>query len=54
VADSRLVSRHNLFVLGVLTARADPAQRNPKTIHHRGNGRFIVDGTTIRLKSGMR
>ena len=54
VADTRLVSRYNLFVLEVLKAWADPAQRNPKTIHHRGNGRFIVDGATIRLKSSMR
>jgi flavin reductase (DIM6/NTAB) family NADH-FMN oxidoreductase RutF len=54
VADTRLVSRYNLFVLEVLKAWTDPAQRNPKTIHHRGNGRFIVDGATIRLKSSMR
>jgi flavin reductase (DIM6/NTAB) family NADH-FMN oxidoreductase RutF len=54
VADTRLVSRYNLFVLEVLKAWTDPAQRNPKTIHHSGNGRFIVDGGTIRLKSSMR
>jgi flavin reductase (DIM6/NTAB) family NADH-FMN oxidoreductase RutF len=54
VADTRLVSRYNLFVLEVLKAWTDTAQRNPKTIHHRGNGRFIVDGATIRLKSNMR
>jgi flavin reductase (DIM6/NTAB) family NADH-FMN oxidoreductase RutF len=54
VADTRLVSRYNLFVLEVLKAWTDPAQRNPKTIHHRGNGKFIVDGETIRLKSSMR
>jgi flavin reductase (DIM6/NTAB) family NADH-FMN oxidoreductase RutF len=54
VADTRLVSRYNLFVLEVLKAWTDPAQRNPKTIHHSGNGRFIVDGATIRLKSSMR
>ena len=51
VADTRLVDRYNLFVLEVLKAWIDPAQKNPKTIHHQGYGRFIVDGETIKLKS---
>jgi hypothetical protein len=38
----------------VLKAWIDPAQPNPKTIHHRGYGTFIVDGKTINLKSRMR
>jgi len=53
-ADTRFVNQYNLFVLEVLKAWIDPAQKNPKTIHHHGNGRFAVDGETIRLKSGMR
>ena len=32
----------------------DPAQKNPKTIHHQGYGRFAVDGEMIKLKSRMR
>jgi hypothetical protein len=39
-----LVSKFNLFVLEVVKAWTDPAQKNPKTIHHRGNGKFAVDG----------
>jgi flavin reductase (DIM6/NTAB) family NADH-FMN oxidoreductase RutF len=54
VADSRLVNTHNLFVLEVLKAWIDPAQRNPKTIHHQGYGKFVVDGEVIKLKSRMR
>ena len=53
VTDTRLVSRYNLFILEVLTAWTDPKQRNPKTIHHQGYGRFVVDGKTILLKSRM-
>jgi flavin reductase (DIM6/NTAB) family NADH-FMN oxidoreductase RutF len=53
VADTRFVNQYNLFVLEVLKAWTDPAQKNPKTIHHRGCGRFVVDGETIRLKSKM-
>ena len=51
VCNTRLVNTYNLFVLEVLKAWTDPAQRTPKTIHHQGYGRFIVDGETIKLKS---
>jgi flavin reductase (DIM6/NTAB) family NADH-FMN oxidoreductase RutF len=53
VVDTRLVSKFNLFVLEVVKAWTDPAQRHPKTIHHRGNGKFAVDGEFIKLKSKM-
>ena len=53
VADTRLVNKYNLFVLEVLKAWTDPAQKDPKTIHHRGCGRVAVDGEMIKLKSKM-
>jgi flavin reductase (DIM6/NTAB) family NADH-FMN oxidoreductase RutF len=54
VVDTRLVKKYNLFVLEVVRAWTAPAQRGAKTIHHRGYGEFVVDGETIRLKSGKR
>jgi len=51
VVDTRLVSKFNIFILEVVKAWIDPAQKNPKTIHHHGYGRFAVDGEMIRLKS---
>jgi flavin reductase (DIM6/NTAB) family NADH-FMN oxidoreductase RutF len=54
VVDSRMVNKYNLFVLEVVKAWTDPRQRNPKTIHHRGYGKFAVDGPIITLKSKMR
>jgi flavin reductase (DIM6/NTAB) family NADH-FMN oxidoreductase RutF len=54
VTDTRLVKEYNLFILKVGKAWTDPAQKNPKTIHHRGYGTFVVDGPTIKLKSRMR
>ena len=51
VADTTMVDRYNLFVLEVLAAWTDPGQKRPKTIHHHGYGRFVVDGEAIRLKS---
>jgi flavin reductase (DIM6/NTAB) family NADH-FMN oxidoreductase RutF len=53
VVDTHLVNKFNLFVLQVLKAWTDPAQKNPKTIHHHGYGRFAVDGEMIKLKSRM-
>ena len=54
VTDRRLVNRYSLFILEVLKAWIDPAQKNPKTLHHRGYGTFAVDGRIITLKSRMR
>ncbi|HXZ46988.1 MAG TPA: flavin reductase family protein [Pseudolabrys sp.] len=54
VADARLVRKYNLFILEVFRAWSDPTQKNPRTIHHLGFGRFVVDGKIIRLKSRMR
>ncbi len=54
VSDRRLVNRYNLFILEVVQAWIDPRQRDPKTIHHHGYGKFVVDGRAIRLASRMR
>ena len=53
VTDTHLVNKYNLFVLEVLKAWTDPAQKRPKTIHHHGYGTFVVDGKAIKLKSKM-
>ncbi|MGB9151684.1 MAG: flavin reductase family protein [Alphaproteobacteria bacterium] len=54
VVDTRFVSKYGLFILKVVEAWMDPKQKNPKTIHHRGNGKFIIDGKEIKLPSRMR
>lgn len=54
VADTRLVNRYNLFILEVVQAWIDPKQKNPKTLHHQGFGKFAVDGTVITTGSKMR
>lgn len=54
VADTRLVNRHNFFVLEVIKAWIDPGCTDPRTLHHRGNGVFMVDGNTISLPSRMK
>lgn len=54
VTDTTLVARYGFFVLEVLKAWMDPARRGQQTLHHRGYGRFMVAGNTIRLPSRMR
>jgi flavin reductase (DIM6/NTAB) family NADH-FMN oxidoreductase RutF len=51
VVDTRAVARYGLFVLEVLRAWVDPGVGDPRTLHHRGWGTFMVAGETIRLRS---
>ncbi len=54
VVDKKMVAKYNFFVLEVLKAWIDPARKDPRTIHHRGKGAFMVAGETINLPSGMK
>jgi flavin reductase (DIM6/NTAB) family NADH-FMN oxidoreductase RutF len=54
VIDATMAGKYNLFIVQVLQAWIDPAVKNPKTIHHRGNGVFMVAGRTIKLPSKMK
>lgn len=54
VIDTQLVNRYNFFVLEVVKAWLDHANKEPRTLHHRGNGYFMVAGETIKLPSKMK
>ena len=54
VADTRLMNRYNFFVLEVQKAWLDAACKDPRTLHHRGHGAFMVAGETIKLRSKMK
>lgn len=54
VVDAGMVTKYNLFILEVLKAWIDPAKQNPRTIHHRGKGAFMIAGETITLPSKMK
>lgn len=54
VADMRMVNKYNFFVLEVVKAWLDPAMKNPRTLHHRGKGVFMVAGESIKLPSRMK
>jgi flavin reductase (DIM6/NTAB) family NADH-FMN oxidoreductase RutF len=54
VTDTTLVEQYNIFIMVVVKAWIDLSKKNPRTIHHRGKGVFVVDGRTIKLPSGAR
>ena len=51
IADGRMIAKYNFFVLEVLKAWIDPARRDPRTLHHRGMGVFMIAGRSVRLPS---
>ncbi len=51
VVDTTLADRYGLLILEVTKAWRDPAKPHPRTIHHAGYGRFVVDGKVIQLDS---
>jgi flavin reductase (DIM6/NTAB) family NADH-FMN oxidoreductase RutF len=53
VADMSMVDKYNLFILEVVKAWTDPERKERRTIHHNGNGTFVIDGRTINLKEKM-
>jgi len=54
VVDGKMVAKYNLFILEVVKAWIDPAQKHPRTIHHQGKGAFMIAGETIQLPSRMK
>jgi flavin reductase (DIM6/NTAB) family NADH-FMN oxidoreductase RutF len=54
VIDANMATQRNFFILQVVKAWVDRSKPNPRTIHHRGRGLFMVAGKTIRLRSKMK
>lgn len=54
LVDTGLVRKYEMFVLEVVAAWVAPHIKDPRTLHHRGYGRFMVAGETIKLPSRMR
>ena len=54
VVDEKMVAKYNLFIFEVLKAWIDPLKKHPQTLHHRGEGTFMIAGETIHLPSKMK
>jgi flavin reductase (DIM6/NTAB) family NADH-FMN oxidoreductase RutF len=46
-----MVAKYDFFVLEIVKAWIDPARKRSRTIHHQGEGIFMVAGRTIHLPS---
>lgn len=51
VADIKMATKYNIFILEVLKAWITTSKKRHRTIHHCGNGVFAVDGEVIKLPS---
>jgi flavin reductase (DIM6/NTAB) family NADH-FMN oxidoreductase RutF len=50
VVDMKLVSKYNLFIVEVVKAWITTSKARQRTIHHCGNGVFVVDGEIVKLR----
>ena len=51
VVDGKFINKYNFFVLEVVAAWIDLGRKRPRTIHHQGDGEFLVAGRTLHLPS---
>lgn len=51
VINMKMVPTYEIFILEVVKAWITPSKQRPLTLHHCGNGVFIVDGKVIKLPS---
>jgi flavin reductase (DIM6/NTAB) family NADH-FMN oxidoreductase RutF len=54
VVDEKMVIKYNFFILEVVKAWIDSEKQHPQTIHHLGEGAFMVAGERIQLPSKMK
>jgi len=52
--DARLVRSYDFFIFEVVAAYAAGTPKYPRTIHYQGEGRFMVAGREMNLKSRFR
>jgi flavin reductase (DIM6/NTAB) family NADH-FMN oxidoreductase RutF len=52
--DARLVKAYNFFVFEVVKAHVAATPKNPRTIHYRGGGEFMVAGRSLSLRRRFR
>lgn len=53
VADDSMVDAYSLFILEAVAISIDPDRAERRTLHHRGDGTFVVDGRILDLRKRM-
>lgn len=51
VVDTKMAEKYNIFILEVVRAWITPSKKRQRTLHHHGNGVFVIDGKIITLPS---
>jgi flavin reductase (DIM6/NTAB) family NADH-FMN oxidoreductase RutF len=51
VVDMKMATQYNIFIVEVVKAWVTPSKKRPLTMHHCGNGVFVVDGKVIKIPS---
>jgi flavin reductase (DIM6/NTAB) family NADH-FMN oxidoreductase RutF len=54
LADEALRGKYDFFVFEVVKAHVAAAPKNPKTVHYRGDGMFMVAGRSLNLRRYFR
>ncbi len=54
VIDVTMLNKYNFFIMEVVKAHSAVSPKNPKTIHYRGEGDFMVSGASMSLKKYFR
>jgi flavin reductase (DIM6/NTAB) family NADH-FMN oxidoreductase RutF len=52
--DDALVDKYNFFIFEVVAAHVAASSKNPRTLHYRGDGSFMVSGKIISRRSNFR
>lgn len=54
LADESLIDSRGIFLWNVVKARVAATPKNPKTIHYRGDGEFMLGGKSVDLSAKFR
>jgi len=54
LVDGRLIQKYNYFIFEVVKAHAARAPRYPRTVHYRGDGIFMISGTSLNKRRGFK
>ena len=52
--DSRLIKKYSLFIFEVVKAHVAQSPKNPRTMHYRGDGEFLISGNSLNLRRRFR
>jgi flavin reductase (DIM6/NTAB) family NADH-FMN oxidoreductase RutF len=54
LADGALIGKYNFFIFEVVKAHVAASPKNPKTIHYRGDGEFMLSGASKSFRKLFR